>query len=99
MHHLPHGHAVSIGMVAACNLSERINGLPFGDAQRVVRLLAKYHLPVDIETDHDKVFEVLKLDKKREGEHMHFVLLDKIGIAEAKPVEMSYLRENLKNIL
>jgi 3-dehydroquinate synthase len=99
LHHLPHGHAVSIGMVAACNLSEKINGLHFSDAQRVVKLLAKYHLPVDIETDHAKVFEILKLDKKREGAYMHFVLLDKIGEAEAKPVEMSYLQENLKNIL
>ncbi|MEO6490679.1 MAG: 3-dehydroquinate synthase [Ferruginibacter sp.] len=99
LHQLPHGHAVSIGIVAACNLSERINGLHFNDAQRVVKLLAKYHLPVDIETDYAKVFEVLKMDKKREGENMQFVLLNKIGEAEAKPVAMPYLQDNLKNIL
>jgi 3-dehydroquinate synthase len=99
MHHLPHGHAVSIGMVAACNLSEKINGLHFSDAERVVKLLAKYHLPVVLETDHLKVFEVLKMDKKREGENMQFVLLNKIGEAEAKPVSMEFLKENLKDIL
>lgn len=99
LHHLPHGHAVSIGMVAACNLSEKINGLSFDDAQRVVRLLAKYHLPVDIETDYAKVFDVLKLDKKRENDHMHFVLLNRIGDAEAKPVSMNFLQENIKMIL
>lgn len=99
LHQLPHGNAISIGMVAACNLSEKINGLHFDDAQRVVKLLAKYHLPVDIETDYAKVFEVLKLDKKREDEYMHFVLLNKIGEAEAKPVQMKFLQENIKQIL
>ena len=99
LHKLPHGHAISIGMVTACILSEKINGLHFHDAERVVKLLAKYHLPVDIETDHKKVFDVLKMDKKREGENMQFVLLNKIGEAEAKPVSMQYLQENLKNIL
>ena len=99
LHKLPHGHAVSIGMVAACNLSEKMNGLHFKDAQRVVKLLAHYHLPVDIETDYEKVFNVLKMDKKREDNNMHFVLLNKIGEAEAKKVPMQYLHETLKAIL
>lgn len=99
LHKLPHGYAVSIGMVAACNLSEKINGLHFQDAERVVKLLSRYHLPVDIETDYNKVYEVLKMDKKREGENMQFVLLNKIGEAEAKPVSMQYLKDNIKNLL
>lgn len=99
LHKLPHGHAVSIGMVAACNLSEKMNGLHFQDAQRVVKLLAHYHLPVDIETDYEKVFNVLKMDKKREDDNMYFVLLNKIGEAEAKKVPMQYLHETLKVIL
>ncbi len=99
LHSIPHGQAVSIGIVAACNLSEKINQLHFEDAQRVVKLLAKYHLPVDIETDHSKVFEVLKLDKKRANDQMHFVLLNKIGEAEAKPVSMKFIEEQIKTIL
>ncbi len=99
LHHLPHGHAVSIGLVSSCILSEKINGLPYGDAERVIKLLSKYHLPVDIDTDYERVFHVLKMDKKREGENMQFVLLNKIGEAEAKPVSMKFLQSNLKNIL
>ena len=99
LYQLPHGCAVSIGMVAACNLSEKINGLHFSDAQRVVTLLTRYHLPVYHEIEYDKVFDVLKLDKKREADLMHFVLLNKIGHAEAKPVKMDYLRENLQYLL
>lgn len=99
LHQLPHGHAVSIGMVAACNLSEKLNALHFSDAQRVVKLLAHYHLPVDIETDYEKVFSVLKMDKKREDSDMYFVMLNKIGEAEAKRIPLHYLHENLKTIL
>ncbi|RYG29963.1 MAG: 3-dehydroquinate synthase, partial [Chitinophagaceae bacterium] len=39
---IPHGHAVSIGMVSACALSEKAAGLHFADAARVVKLLAAY---------------------------------------------------------
>lgn len=99
LYSLPHGHAVSIGMVAACILSERLNGFHFADAERVVKLLTRYHLPVDIEADCDAVFNILKLDKKREGDTMQFVLLNSLGDAEAKPVAMQYLKENLVNII
>jgi len=60
---LPHGHAVSIGMVMACRLSEQLNG--FKGTDRVVELLEKYGLPVEMEVDKKKVFEVLKMDKKK----------------------------------
>lgn len=99
LHQLPHGQAVSIGIVAACNLSEKINGFHFDEAQKVIKLLSRYHLPVDIETDYNKVYDVLKMDKKRAGDYMQFVLLNAIGNAEAKPVKMDYLHENLQNIL
>jgi 3-dehydroquinate synthase len=99
MHQLPHGHAVSIGMVAACNLSEKLNGLHFDDAVRIVKLLSKYHLPVDIETEYEKVFEVLKMDKKRDQHSMNFILLNKIGEAIIKPIALNELQLHLKEIL
>lgn len=99
LHGIPHGHAVSIGMVAACNLSEQLNGLHFEDAKKVILLLTRYHLPVDIETDHEKVFEVLKMDKKRERAEINFILLNKIGDASIKPIALSDLHQHLKEIL
>ena len=80
-------------------MTDLAKDMHFEEAQRVVKLLARYHLPVDIETDHRKVFEVLKLDKKRENDYMHFVLLNKIGEAEARPVSMIFLQDNIKSIL
>ena len=99
LHHLLHGHAVSIGMVAACNLSEKINGFHFEEAIRIVKLLAKYHLPVDVETEYEKVFDVLKMDKKRDLKVMNFILLNKIGEAVIIPIDLDELHKHLKEIL
>jgi len=99
LHRMPHGHAVSIGMVAACNLSEEMNGFHFDEAARVVKLLAKYHLPVDVETDHALVFDVLKMDKKRKDEGIHFILLKHIGKAEIVFIPLSDLEKHFKAIL
>jgi 3-dehydroquinate synthase len=99
LHQIPHGHAVSIGMMAAINLSEELNNLHFSEAARVVKLLAKYHLPVDVETDHEKVFEVLKMDKKRLNEGVQFILLKRIGEAEIVYISLSDLEKHFKEIL
>ena len=99
LHQLPHGHAISIGMAAACNLSEKMNGLHFEEAKKIINLLARYHLPVDIDTDHEKVFEVLKMDKKRTAAEIDFILLNKIGEAVIKPIALEKLHQHLKEIL
>ncbi|MFM6923877.1 MAG: 3-dehydroquinate synthase [Ferruginibacter sp.] len=99
LHGIPHGHAVSIGMVAACNLSVQLNNLHADDAAKLVRLLARYHLPVDVETDHARVFEVLKMDKKRLGDGVQFILLHKIGHAEIKYISLTELEKHFKEIV
>jgi 3-dehydroquinate synthase len=99
LHQFLHGHAISIGMVAACNLSEKLNGFHYEDAIRIVKLLAKYHLPVDVETAYEKVFEVLKMDKKRNNNHINFILLNKIGDAVIRPIALDDLQKHLKEIL
>jgi len=99
LHQLLHGHAISIGMVAACNLSEQINGFHYEDAIRIVKLLSKYHLPVDVETEYEKVFDILKMDKKRNKNEMNFILLNKIGEAVIKPINLDELHKHLKEII
>ncbi len=99
LHAIPHGHAVSIGMVAACNLSEKVNGFHFDDAAKIVSLLNQYHLPVDVETDHTKVFEILKMDKKRKGNGVNFILLKSIGEAEIKFMNLTELEKYFKEII
>ncbi|HQW83594.1 MAG TPA: 3-dehydroquinate synthase [Ferruginibacter sp.] len=99
LHGLPHGHAVSIGMVAACNLSEKINDFHFSQAEKIVKLLTLYQLPVDVETNHEEVFKILQMDKKRKSDGIYFILLKSIGHAEIKFVTLVDLEKRFKEIL
>jgi 3-dehydroquinate synthase len=99
MHELLHGHAISIGMVAASKLSNTITGFSIDDVNRVSDLLAKYELSTNIKTDSNKVFDILKMDKKRSGSAINFILLQNIGKAIIKPIELTTLQQQLNQIL
>ena len=99
LYNLPHGHAISIGMVAACALSERFLSFPFEESARVARLLAKFELPVDLDADYNNIFEIIKKDKKREGNEISFVFLTSIGTGVTHKISLESLRENLENIV
>jgi 3-dehydroquinate synthetase len=45
------------------------------------------------------VFEVLKMDKKRSGDGMNFILLNAIGKAEVKYISLADLEKHFKEIL
>jgi 3-dehydroquinate synthase len=82
-----HGEAVAIGMAAAARLSCAYAGLSAAEAERLTRLIAAAGLPVRMPpgwrgqgTGQD--FErALTLDKKRAGEGVEFVLIDRLGHA------------------
>jgi len=78
---VPHGEAVSAGMVLASKLSEKKGYLQIEDSIRLSSLLEKFRLPVRLEFNRQKVFEAIGKDKKREGDSLKFVLLKKIGEA------------------
>jgi len=93
---LLHGHAISIGMVAAAILSEKINHFSPGEKHRIEKLLHQYHLPIQLHFDKAKIWEVLKMDKKRVSNEMNFILLNKIGEAVVKSIPLTEL-ENIIN--
>ncbi|MBC7888173.1 MAG: 3-dehydroquinate synthase [Ferruginibacter sp.] len=96
---LLHGHAISIGMVAACIISEEINNFYSVEKERVIRLLEKYHLPVHLQFDREKIWDILKMDKKRSGNAMNFVLLNKIGEAVIQSIPLIQLKDLIKQSL
>lgn len=93
---LLHGHAISIGMIAAGVISEEINDFPSEDLERVKNVLSHYHLPIAFEYDKSKIWEVLKLDKKKVSNEMNFVLLNKIGDATVRAIPMVQLEQLIK---
>lgn len=94
MYELSHGQAIAIGMVYASHLSQHITGLK--NALPVIDMLEQYGLPTHLSFDFDKVFEVLKMDKKRERDTMNFVLLEKVGKAVVKPIQLDLLQTILQ---
>ena len=93
LYQLPHGHAISIGMVMAATISEEINQFASVEKQRLIQLLNHYHLPTTIAIDKQKVFDILKMDKKRIDDCIHFILLNKIGEAIIQPIPMIQLED------
>ncbi len=88
-----HGEAVSLGMVLASKLSLKLGKLAPQDVRRIEDLLIKTGLPVDCNFDMKQVIEAMKKDKKREGDHMNLVLLNKIGEAVIYKTNMNQLEE------
>ena len=78
-----HGEAVSLGIVAACEVSVRKAGLSESDRNRVVQTLQAFHLPTKLPGDfsRDKIFEAIRFDKKFMGGEVRFVVTPSIGSA------------------
>lgn len=78
-----HGEAVAIGMVAAGRLSQAFAGLAAAEAERLERLITQAGLPSAIPAGWrgEDLVRAMRLDKKRSGDGIEFVLLDRLGHA------------------
>jgi 3-dehydroquinate synthase len=92
-----HGKAIGLGIVAAAKLSETKALLSAEDKIRIISLLQNVGLSVEMKTDKEKVLDAMKRDKKREGDHIHFVLLNGIGRAVIENITIKELEEYFIN--
>ncbi len=92
---LSHGQAVSIGMTYASHISAQQLG--FKEADRVVQLIQQYGLPTYARFDNKKVFEVLKMDKKRVKKDINFILLEKIGKGVIQSIPLNKLEKIIQD--
>jgi 3-dehydroquinate synthase len=78
-----HGEAVAIGMAAAARLSTRHTGLRADQAKRLENLLKAAGLVTALPAGWltGEFIRALRLDKKRRGDAVEFVLLDRLGHA------------------
>ena len=93
---LSHGQAISIGMTYASIISQKVLG--FKEPGRMANLLSKYDLPTYADFDKQKVFDVLKMDKKRERKEMNYVMLEKIGKGVVRPIPLKQLEEIIQEL-
>jgi 3-dehydroquinate synthase len=93
-----HGEAVSIGMVLASQLSCNLGLLPPSDVVRLKNLLECFQLPVNAGNMLKKAVSAMKKDKKREGDKLHMVLLNKIGEAVVHQLTYNQLENKLYDL-
>jgi len=95
---LRHGEAVSLGMVIAAALSVKKDLLSRTNEARVTALLERLQLPTRIEVDKRAVMDALYKDKKREADHIKFVLIDGLGAAVVEDVPFAELEAIVKRL-
>lgn len=75
-----HGEAVSLGLVSALRIGERLGHTPAALSHRTERLLARLGLPTKLSQEPmDDVAKLLIHDKKRRGSHVRFVFTPAAG--------------------
>ncbi|MEY2439558.1 MAG: 3-dehydroquinate synthase [Verrucomicrobiota bacterium] len=96
-----HGEAISLGMVAACTVSEKRAGLSPDHCNAMVQVLERFDLPTRLPAGfpRDKIFEALPFDKKFEGGKIRFVVTPAIGSAQlSMDVTMEDIREAVERL-
>ncbi len=88
---MAHGHAISVGMMVASRLSAKQNG--FSAVDEIENILKQYGLTVEVPYDKKKVMQILRMDKKRIEEKIHFILVKKIGEAYIEPISFDTIEQ------
>jgi 3-dehydroquinate synthase len=96
-----HGEAVSLGMVAACDISMKKADLAREQRGAIVDLLRAFNLPTQLPSNfpRQKIFEALPLDKKFVSGKVRFVVTPRIGSAYlSSDVTMADLHEAIHQL-
>lgn len=79
-HNIKHGQAVIIGIACALHLSNRLNLLSDISLEKYLPLILKFNEEIKInEYDAEKLYKIMKRDKKNKNEEIKFVLLQRAG--------------------
>jgi len=78
-----HGEAVSLGLVAAANLSARLGFCDISLQERIETILESVNLPTRIPSDlkPDVLLQAMQRDKKKRAGQLRFILIRGIGQA------------------
>ena len=96
--HLPHGEAVSIGMMFAAQLSAQKGLMSADEVKRLKALLEKLQLPTSASFDRATAFTYMLKDKKKEKSTIHFVLMEGIGSTRVEALSTTELQDCYKKM-
>lgn len=83
-----HGEAVAVGMYYMALLSEKL-GVANNISDYIKDILIKYNLPYKLDLTKENLIEYIKKDKKINGDKIDCILLEEIGKAVIKKLDIS----------
>lgn len=96
---LTHGEAVSLGLVAALRLGERVGVTRKDLTLQVVDLLKRLGLPCDLRGEPlREAADLIGLDKKRAGSQIKFVLARGVGDVTLVPLEVAEVKGHVPHL-
>lgn len=90
---ISHGHAVAIGMCMVTQAAQSHGLSAAGTYERLCAALKSLALPTDCDYDAKELCKLCLSDKKRSGDTISFVLLDKIGSCFVHDVKIDALED------
>jgi len=93
---MKHGYAVTYGMLMAAHLSVAEGFLDEKSLERIENLFSVLNLTVEAKNIDKKFINIMKKDKKREGDLIHFVYLKGIGEGIIKPTQVGMMVRKIK---
>ena len=94
-----HGQAVAAGMVVAARLGGKLGITPPGVEAQITAILQKFDLPTHIPCPWEVVEEAVGLDKKRTGDDITLILLERIGRATPHRMKKDDLMALLRPVM
>ena len=90
---LSHGEAISIGMVLANKIAQKLGKQSKETGDRVKELIEKFNLPTELPKDMtiESLVDLMKKDKKRVGDKITYIIAPEMGkyeMIEMKPEEL-----------
>ena len=90
---ITHGEAISIGMIIASKLSNKLSSLKTNELIKITNHLCKVGLPIyDNKINNKKILSIIQKDKKNNDGKINLILLKKIGKAyHSRNVNKKYI--------
>ncbi len=92
VHGLKHGEAIGLGMVMANRFGLKKGVVPPEETDRITRLLENLGLLKEVKLDKEMIWEAVLVDKKKFGEELYFVLINRIGNGYVERVSLEELQ-------
>lgn len=88
-----HGRAVAMGMVAAAKFSQARHLINQQDVSRIRSLLNDLNLPIALDYNAKQIINAVGKDKKKQGDDLFYVFLEKIGRARVEKISFDEMNE------